>query len=170
MTMYDQSVPQFVKSLGNLGRWLEAAGEFAKKKKFEPAVLLQARLAPDQLPLLRQVQTACDAAKVAGARLVGREAPAHPDVEQSLEELAQRLRTCAAFLESLRPAEFEGAETRKVLLPFLPGKFMSGQNYLTEFALPNFYFHVTTAYAILRHNGLDLGKFDFLGSLTTHEG
>ncbi|HEU4407347.1 MAG TPA: DUF1993 domain-containing protein [Polyangiaceae bacterium] len=170
MTLYDLSVPQFTKMLGNLERWLEAAGEFAQKKKFEPSVLLQARLAPDQFPLVRQVQSVCDAAKFGSARLTGKDPPKHPDVEQSLEELRQRARACVTFLESLRPADFEGAEARKVVLPFMPDKFLYGKDYLVEFVLPNFYFHATTAYAILRHNGLDLGKMDFLGSLKLNEG
>jgi hypothetical protein len=170
MTLYDHSVPQFMKVLANLERWLESAGAYAQAKKFEPSVLLQARLAPDQYPLARQVQTACDTAKFAAARLTGREAPKHPDVEQSLEELRQRAHACATFLESVRPADFEGAETRKVVLPFMPGKFIYGKDYLVEFALPNFYFHVTTAYAILRHNGVELGKLDFIGSMKMHDG
>jgi uncharacterized protein len=169
MTLYDHSVPQLVRMLGNLERWLETAGEYAKTKKFEPAVLLQLRLAPDQHPFVRQVQTSCDTAKFAVARLTGKEAPKHPDVEQSLEELTQRIRATSAFVSSARPADFEGAEARKVVLPFMPDKFFHGKDYLVEFVLPNFYFHVTTAYAILRHNGVALGKMDFLGAISLHD-
>ncbi len=169
MTLYDQCMPQFIKILGAVGRWLDAAEEFAKSKNFEPAVLVQARLAPDQYALARQVQTACDMAKFAATRLSGKEAPAHPDTEQTLEELKQRVRATVAFLESVRPGDFEGAEDRKVVLPFMPGKFIRGRDYLTEFVVPNFYFHATTAYAILRHNGVPLGKIDFISALSMHD-
>jgi hypothetical protein len=169
MSLYESTVPQFIKMLRGVERWLDAADAYAKTKSFDPAVLLQARLAPDQFALARQVQAACDTAKFAGARLAGKEAPKHADTEQTVDELKQRLRSCASFLESLTPADFEGAEARKVLLPFAPGKYMRGADYLVDFALPNFYFHVTTAYAILRHNGVALGKGDFLGSLALRD-
>jgi uncharacterized protein len=170
MSIYEQTVPQFVKMLRNLEKWLDKGSEFAQKKSFEPRVLVQARLAPDQHPLVSQVHAVCDTAKFAVARLTGKEAPKHPDTEQTIDELKQRIASCIGFLESLRPADFEGAEARKVTLPFMPGKFLHGKDYLVEFVLPNFYFHATTAYAILRHNGVDVGKMDFLGSLPLHEG
>jgi uncharacterized protein len=170
MMLYELVVTQPVKVLNNIERWLEAAGTFAQNKKFEASTLLQARLAPDQFPLVRQVQSACDTAKFAVARLTGKEAPKHPDVEQSLEELRQRAHACTTYLESVRPAELEGAETRRVVLPFAPDKFVHGKDYLVEFVLPNFYFHATTAYAILRHNGVELGKRDFLGSIKMNDG
>lgn len=165
MSLYEQTVPQFVKMLRNLEKWLDKGSEFAKKKSFDTAVLVQARLAPDQHPLVRQVQTSCDVAKFCVVRLTGKEGPKHPDTEQTIDELKQRIASCIGFLESVRPADFEGAEARKVTLPSVEGKFMHGTGYLVEFVLPNFYFHVTTAYAILRHNGVDLGKMDFLGGL-----
>jgi uncharacterized protein len=154
------------KMLSNLDRWLEKAEAHAKAKSFDPNVLLAARLAPNQYPLVRQVQSACDSSKFAAARLAGKEAPKHPDTEQTIEELHKRIAACTTFLASLTAKDFEGAETRSVTLPFLEGKTLSGANYLVEMAVPNFFFHVTHCYAILRHNGVDLGKMDFIGSLT----
>jgi hypothetical protein len=165
MSLYAASIPQFKKMLVSLDKWLEKAVERAAKKSFEPSVLLQARLAPDQFNFIRQVQSACDAAKSGAARLAGQQPPSHPDTEQTLEELRARIRTCIAYLDSVKPDDLAEAATRRIALPFIPGKLMHGSDYLTQFALPNFYFHVTTAYAILRHNGVELGKADFLGDL-----
>jgi hypothetical protein len=169
MSMYEFSVPQFKKMLANLDQWLEKAVGYAQSKSFEPDLLAQARLAPDQYPLARQVQGACDAAKFAAARLSGKEAPRHPDTEQTIEELRARIRSCTAFLDTVSAADMAGAETRRLQLPFAEGKVAIGQSYLIDLALPNFYFHVTTAYAILRHNGVNLGKLDFLGSVTMQD-
>lgn len=169
MSIYDLTIPQFSKMLGNLERWLDKAETYAAGKSFDVAVLLNARLAPDQYPLLRQVQIACDAAKSTAAHLAGREPPKHPDTEQSLSELRARIRTCRAYLETFAPADFEEAATRRIEPPFLPGKWVIGSDYLIEMQLPNFYFHVTTAYAILRHNGVDLGKRDYIGSARFRE-
>jgi hypothetical protein len=166
MSFVYESVQEQKKMVGQLDRWLEKGIAYAKAKSFDPNVLLSARLAPDQYPLLRQTQTICDNAKFAAARLSGKEAPKHPDTEQTVDEVRARIRTCLAFLDTLKPADFEGAEARLVELPFMPGKVIKGSDYLTEMALPNFYFHLTLAYAILRHNGVDLGKTDFIGSLT----
>jgi uncharacterized protein len=163
------SVRQFSKMVKQLDVWLEKAVENAKARSFDPVVLLQARLAPDQYPLVRQVQSACDAAKFAAARLAGKEAPKHPDTEQTLEELRARIRSCAAYLDSLKEADLEGAEARHITLPWLEGKFLLGSDYLRELALPNFYFHVSHAYAILRHSGVPLGKTEYIGTLTTHD-
>ena len=165
MSLYEPSVPQFTKMLNGLDKWLEAAATHAQKKSFDANVLVNARLAPDQYPLVKQVQSACDAAKSAAARLTGKEPPKHPDTEQSMDELRARVRTCVSYLETFKPADFAGAETRSLDLPFLEGKKILGTDYLCELALPNFYFHLVTAYAILRHNGVDLGKRDFIGSL-----
>lgn len=169
MSLYEASVPQLKKMLNNLDKWLEAAVAFAQKKSFDPNTLLAARLAPDQYPLTRQVQSACDSAKFAAARLTGKEPPKHPDTEQTMDELRARVRTVVTYLEGFKPADFEGAEKRHVDLPFMEGKMMLGSDYLCEMALPNFYFHVTTAYSILRHNGVDLGKRDFMGSLNVKD-
>jgi hypothetical protein len=169
MSLYEMSVPQFKKMLKNLDKWLGAAVDYAQKRSFDPNVLLSMRLAPDQYPLVRQVQAASDAAKFAAARLTGKDAPRHPDTEQTIDELRNRLRSCAAYLERFTPVDFAGAETRVIDLPLLEGKVLMGTDYLTEFALPNFYFHVTTAYAILRHNGVELGKRVFLGPLNIRD-
>jgi len=163
------SIAQFAKMLGNLDRWLETGSVFAENKKFEPDVLAQSRLAPDQYELVRQVQSACDAAKYAAAYLSGQKAPSHPDTEKTLADLRARVRTCVAYLGSVQPSAYAGADDRRVAPPWLQGKWMRGADYLAEVAVPNFYFHVTTAYAILRHNGVDLGKMDFIGSMPVHD-
>lgn len=168
MSLYQASVPQLKKCLTNLGQWLDMATKHATDKGFDPNVFAVARLAPDQYPLTRQIQACCDSAKFAASRLTGKDAPSHPDTEQTMDELKARVRVVIEHLGSLNPADFEGSETRHVLLPFLEGQYLLGSDYLSEMALPNFYFHLTHAYAILRHNGVNLGKRDFIGSLTTH--
>jgi hypothetical protein len=169
MNQYEASVHQLKKMLTHLEKWLEASATFAQKKSFEVNTLLSARLAPDQYALVRQVQAACDTAKFTAARLTGKEAPKHPDTEQTVEELRARIRSTVAYLETFKSADFAASETRHVDLPFLEGKYLLGADYLVEMALPNFYFHVTHAYAILRHNGVELGKRDFIGSLSTKD-
>ena len=166
MSLYESSVPPLKKHLANLDRWLDAASAHATKKGFDVAVLLQARLAPDQYPLVRQVQAACDAAKFGAARLTGKEAPKHPDTEQTLDELHARVKSVLAYLETFKAADFAGADERFVELPFFEGKKLRAGDYLNELALPNFYFHATHVYAILRHNGVALGKRDFISSLS----
>lgn len=165
MSVFASTLPQITKMLQNLDRWLTKAEEHAKSKSFEPAVLLVARLAPDQYPLTRQVQAACDAAKFMAARLAGKAPPSHPDTEITMEELHARIRTVVDYLATFTAADFEGDEARVVPLGFAPGKGMSGVDYLVQMALPNFYFHISMAYAILRHNGVGLGKMDYIGSL-----
>jgi uncharacterized protein len=169
MSLIHASVLQTRKMLTHLEGWLDKAIAHAKAKSFDPVVFLTARLAPDQYPLVRQVQSACDTAKFAAARLAGKEAPKHPDAEQTLDELRARIRAVALYLETFKASDFEGAEARPIALPFLEGKLMSGADYLTESALPNFYFHLNHAYAILRHNGVDVGKRDYIGKLTVRE-
>ncbi|MGB1016855.1 MAG: DUF1993 domain-containing protein, partial [Nannocystaceae bacterium] len=132
---------------------------------YDPVVLLTSRLAPDQYPLTRQVQIACDSAKFAGARLTGKDAPKHEDTETTYEQLTARITSTIEYLNTLVAADFEGCEDKTVELPFLPGKGVKGSDYLKDFVLPNFYFHATTAYAILRHNGIDVGKRDYIGSM-----
>jgi hypothetical protein len=151
--------------LANLDRWLESAAEFAKSKNTEPDTLVGARLAIDQYPLVKQVQAACDSAKFTAARLSGKDAPAHPDDEKTFADLRARIAKVTTYLSTFSEKDFEGAETRKVPLPFLPGgkKGTLGTDYLVHFAQPNFFFHVAHAYAILRHNGVKLGKMDYIG-------
>jgi hypothetical protein len=151
--------------LANLDRWLEAAGEHAKSKNVEPDLLVGARLALDQYPLVKQIQAACDSAKFSAARLTGKDAPAHPDEEKTFEELRARVGKVTTYLATFSEKDFEGSETRKIALPFLPGgkKGALGLDYLVHFAQPNFFFHVAHAYAILRHNGVKLGKMDYIG-------
>jgi hypothetical protein len=164
--MYFQTIRQMHKLLGQLDTWLEAAAAFAQAKKFEPGVYLTLRLAPDQFAFARQVQTACDTAKLVAARLSGKQAPSHPDTEQTLDDLRARTRTVRAYLDGFTPSDFEGAATRVVTQPRWEGKVMSGADYFLEHGLPNFFFHLTHAYAILRHAGVPLGKRDYLGPLT----
>lgn len=168
MSLYDLTIPQFKNTLTQLEKWLNAAVEHAKSKSFEPTVLLNARLAPDQYPLVRQIQSACDTAKFTPARLTGKEAPAHPDTEQTVDELRTRIHAVLEYLGSYQPADFAGAETRQVSLPWLGGKYVLGADYVSQMQLPNFYFHATLAYEILRHNGVPLGKSDYIGHISLH--
>lgn len=165
MSLYDSTIPLYTKMLKNLDRWIEKAQAYAAAKKFDPEVLFSARLAPDQFAFARQVQAACDTAKFAAAKLTGTEPPSHPDTEKNLGELRARIATCLAYLESFRPEQFAGAEDRACSHVWMQGKSIKGVDYVPHYAIPNFLFHVTTAYAILRHDGVDLGKSDFLGSL-----
>ena len=164
------TITQFAKMLENFDRWLEAGAAYAKTKNFEPDVLADSRLAPDQYQLVRQVQSACDAAKYAAAYLSGGTAPAHPDTEKTLADLRARIKTCLGYVRSIDASAYAGAAERRVAPAWLQGRWMRGDRYLTEVAAPNFYFHVTTAYAILRHNGVGLGKMDFIGSLPLADG
>ena len=164
-----ETITQFAKMLQNLDRWLETGVAYAEKKKFDPNVLALARLAPDQYELTRQVQSACDAAKYAAAYLSGQQAPSHPDTEKTLADLRARIRTCVQYLETVKPSAYAGGADRRVSPSWLQGKWFRGADYLAQVAVPNFYFHVTTAYAILRHNGIELGKMDYIGSLPVHD-
>src|SRR5262245_60005202 len=165
-----ETICQFAKMLHNLDRWLEAVTAVAEKKKFDPDVLALSRLAPDQYELVRQVQSACDQAKFAAAYLTGQKAPSHPDTEKTIADLRARIRTCLGYVATIKPSAYAGAEDRRVAPPWLQGKWFRGADYLAQLAVPNFYFHVTTAYAILRHHGVDLGKMDFIGSMPVHDG
>ena len=159
------TVSEFSKMLSNLDAWLGKAIEHAKTKSFDPNVLVAARLAPDQYSLDRQVQSGCDTAKFAAAYLSGKETPKHPDTEKTVDELRARIAACRGFLESVAEKDYAGAEDRKVAPPWMHGKWLRGQDYLGKLAIPNFYFHATTAYSILRHNGVPLGKMDYIGAL-----
>lgn len=163
------SIQELGKMLRNLDTWLGKAVEHARSKSFEADVLVRARLAPDQYSLDRQVQSACDAAKVAAAYLSGKEPPKHPDTEKTVDELRKRIATCVGYLETFKETDFAGAADRKVAPPWLHGKWLRGEDYLQQVAIPNCLFHVTTAYSILRHNGVPLGKGDYIGSLPLHD-
>ncbi|MGH7786823.1 MAG: DUF1993 domain-containing protein [Candidatus Binatia bacterium] len=160
----DEVIAQFSRMLKSLDQWLQKSAAHAEQKKFEPDVLAQARLAPDQFSLVQQVQSACDAAKYAAAYLSGKQPPSHPDTEKTVAELRARLKTCTTYLDGFKPADFAGADERRVAPPWMQGQSVSGKKYLARIGVPNFYFHVTTAYAILRHNGVELGKMDFIGA------
>jgi hypothetical protein len=164
--MFSASTPVFVKMLDNMVLWLEAARSYAETKKFDPAVYLTLRLAPDMLPFPRQIQIASDAAKGCIARLSGQEPPKFEDNEASLDELIQRLRKTRDFLLSVPAAAVDGSEERAITIPRRSGEPLKfdGHTYLRHYALPNFYFHATTTYALLRHAGVPLGKTDFLGA------
>ena len=162
---YPHVLTQFAKMLKNLDGWLEKGAAHAKEKSWDAELLASSRLAPDQYPLVRQVQAACDAAKFAAAYLAGKEAPSHPDTEKTLPEMRERIHKCLAFLETIGEADLAGAEARKVAPKWLGGKWLRADDYLLQVAVPNFYFHVTTAYAILRHDGVTLGKADFIGAM-----
>jgi len=165
MSLFDLTVPQLQKTLRNLDAWLVAAEKHADAKKFPVENLLAARLAPDQFTLTRQVQTVCDNAKFLPGRLTGKEWPKHEDNETSFDQLHARIASTQQYLETFKPADFEGAESRKITLPWTEGKWMTASEYLIQFALPNFYFHTVIAYEILRHNGVELGKRDFIGGI-----
>ncbi|MBI3785796.1 MAG: DUF1993 domain-containing protein [Deltaproteobacteria bacterium] len=167
---HDDAIRLFAKTLRNLEQWMNKAEAHAKAKAFEVDVLAQARLAPDQYPFARQVQSACDQAKYAAAYLGGKQPPSHPDTEQTFPELRQRIQKCLSFIESVQAKDLVGAEERKVSPSWLGGKWLRGDDYLVQVAVPNFFFHVTTAYAILRHNGVDLGKMDYVGSIPARDG
>ncbi|HXZ02829.1 MAG TPA: DUF1993 family protein [Stellaceae bacterium] len=164
LSMYQASIPVFTRALGILSALLDKAAAHAAARKIDPAVFINARLAPDMFALGRQVQAASDAAKSCGARLAGVEVPSFPDTEAGFPEFKERIAKTVAFLQGLPPAQIDGSEERVITFK-LRGQdaTFSGQSYLLAFALPNFFFHVTTAYDILRHNGLDIGKRDYLG-------
>lgn len=164
LSMYQASVPAFIRGLNVLAALLQKAAEHAAAAGMDPAELINARLAPDMYPLSGQIQRASDASKFAVQRLSRVEAPKFPDEETTFEQLQQRIAATIAYLQEVAADKLDGAEGRKVTLAF--GDFKQefrGDDYLLTFALPNFYFHVTTAYAILRHAGVKIGKLDFLG-------
>ncbi len=164
--MYTNSVPVLKQMLTSLHSILGKAGTHAVEKKFEPAALLQARLFPDMFPLTRQVQIAADFARGVAARLAGAEVPVFDDKQADFAQLQELLTQSLAFIDSLDPGAFEGSERREIVLrPGTPKeKKLSGQAYLSNYGLPQFFFHVSTAYAILRHNGVDIGKRDYMGA------
>jgi uncharacterized protein len=165
-SLYITSVPVFNQMLGGLSSVLAKADAHAVARKIEPNALLQARLFPDMFSLLRQVQVACDFAKSVSARLAGVEVPSLEDKEQSFADLQARIAKTLAFVNGLTPQQYEGSETREIVTQAgtPKEKRFSGQSYLLNYGLPHFFFHTTTAYAILRHNGVEVGKKDYIGS------
>jgi len=162
--MYSISVPVFVRGLGNLSTILDKAAAHAEARKFDPAVLLASRLFPDMFPLTRQVQIACDFAKGPVSRLAGKEPPKFDDNETSIPELQARIARTVAFVQEFKPEQLAGSETREIQLKIRDQTItVAGLPYLLNMAMPNFYFHATTTYNILRHNGVELGKRDFIG-------
>ncbi len=164
--MYFELFSQMKKQLGQLDKWLETATAYADSKKIESGVFGSLRLAPDQFPFARQVQITCDTAKLGAARLSGKEAPAQADTEVTLPELRARVQSVLKYLDGFAAKDFENTATRSITQPRWEGKTMTGADYMLEHVVPNFYFHLTTVYALLRHNGVAVGKRDFLGTLT----
>jgi hypothetical protein len=164
-------VTQFTKMLTNLLAILGEAEKLAGEKKFDTAVLLQSRLSPDQFSLMQQIRTACDTAKLGAARLADREkdAPVHADTEQTLGEIKARIESVIAYLRGFRPDAFAAAAERRITQPRWNGKTLSGEEFLNQHVIPNFYFHVVTSYAILRHNGVGIGKRNYLGDMPYRE-
>jgi len=165
ISMYQASAPRFVNMLKNLSAILDKAQAHVDAKKIDPAALTAYRMFPDMLPMTRQVQIACDNAKGAAARLAGVEVPKFEDTEKTFAELKARIAKTIEFVQSIKPAQIDGSEGRDITLK-LGGKDTTykGMQYLLGFALPNFYFHVMTAYNILRHNGVEIGKSDYIGT------
>lgn len=165
ISMYQASVPAFIRALNNLAAILEKGAAHAQARKIDEAVLLNGRLYPDMFPLARQVQIATDTAKSGAGRLAGMEFPAYDDKETTFQELGLRIRNTIAYLESLQPAQIDCSEEKTISWQTRSSsKSMQGLPYLMNHLLPNVHFHVATAYAILRHNGVEIGKKDFLGS------
>jgi uncharacterized protein len=165
MSFYDVSVPAFLQTLGGLQGILTKAEAHCEARKIAPEVLLGSRLYPDMLPLSKQIQLASDFAMKGCARLTHSDVPSTPDTEKTFDELKQRLAKAIDYVKTFKPAQFEGADVKDVIFPAGPDKTMTvkGQQFLTGFAFPNFYFHAATAHGILRHNGVEIGKRDFLG-------
>ncbi len=165
ISMYQVSVPRFVNMLGNLSNILDKAQACVDAKKLDPAALTTYRLFPDMLPMKSQVQIACDTAKGAVARLAGVEIPVHEDNEETLADLKARIAKTIAFVQTMTPAQIDGTEDKDIVIKRRDKETrFKGMQFLLGQALPNFYFHVTTAYDILRHNGVDVGKRDYLGN------
>lgn len=169
MSIHFQTVFQMSKFLHNLEAWLDKAVAYAEERSFDPEILLQSRLYPDQYPLIRQIQATCDAAKFAVSYLAGVTAPVHPDTETTFAEIRARLHTTIEYVASFTEDALKGGEEREVRLSFLPGQAIKGGDYLVEIALPNFYFHATTTYSLLRHAGVPLGKLDYIGKARFYE-
>ena len=164
--MYNATIPMMKQLLGGLSKNLDKAAAFATAKNVDPLVLTTSRLAPDMFALARQVQIASDQARGGVSRLAGVEMPAMADTETTIDELKERIAKTIAYIDGFTPAQIDGSETREVVLKMRAGEMkFTGQNYLFQFVIPNFSFHCATAYNILRHNGVEIGKRDFLGGM-----
>lgn len=164
--VYDSTAVQLGRMLSALGHWVDKAEKYAEAKKVDPVdAFMDQRLIIDQYSLVEQIQSACDAAKFACARLSGQEPPKHPDTEKTFGEAKARIQSVVSYLKTFKAEDFKGAMEKKITQSWMEGKFLSGADYLHHMALPNFYFHVTTAYAIIRANGVDVGKMDYIGDL-----
>lgn len=166
--MYYETFRQMKKQLGQIDKWLDAAVAAATEKSFDPNLFVGFRLSPDQFAFARQIQITCDTAKLGAARLAGKQPPSNPDTEQTIDELRARVKSTIEYLDTFTEKDFENAAKATITQPRWEGKTMTGADYFLEHVLPNFYFHLTTTYAILRHNGVAVGKRDFLGALTQH--
>jgi hypothetical protein len=171
MVIHKVVVSQFTKMLGNLQAILDETAKYADEKKFDVEDLLQFRLAPDQFNLMRQLQLACDTAKSGAAKLTDTEksAPEHVDSEKTLSEIKVRIESVTSYLDGFSPEDFADSVEQRITQPRWKGKTLSGQEYLIQHVVPNFYFHITTAYAILRHNGVNIGKRSYLGAMPYRE-
>lgn len=163
--IFELTVTQFTKMLENLTGILDKAAGFADGKKIEMDVLLQSRLAPDQFNLIRQIQITCDTAKLCASRLTTKKAPVHADTEKTLGELRARIESTLTYLKTFSSKDYADAAKRHITQPRWEGQYLTGEEFVQNHAIPNFYFHLTTAYAILRHNGVEIGKKDFLGKM-----
>jgi len=164
ISMYQASIPQFKKMLTSLSIILKKGAEFAADKKIDEKVLVESRLAPDMFPLAKQVQIACDQVKMGMSRLSGVEAPKHADTETTFAQLQERIAQTITFIDGIRPEQVDGTEAKEIKFAIREWNFeFVGEQYLFTWIVPNFYFHVTTAYDILRHNGVQIGKTDYLG-------
>jgi uncharacterized protein len=169
MSMYNATVPQFKKSLLGLDANIQKGIDYAESKSFDPDVLSSSRLAPDQFTFARQVQAACDNAKLGVFRLTEKAPPSHEDGPMPMTALRTRVQGAVAYLDTVTEADFDGAQRREIALPYFSGKVLSAADYLNGYLLPNFYFHVTTAYQVLRHNGVPLSKADYIAGLNLRD-
>lgn len=166
VVLFELTIPAAIRALTQFRFVFDKAKRHADVRKFDANQWLPMRLAPDQFPFVRQVQIVTDTAKGCAARLSGQEPPSYPDTEATFAELEARVHKTVAYLKGFSPEHFHGAETRNIRLPFFPeGKFITGHEYATQYVLPNLYFHMTTAYSILRVHGVDVGKSDYLGEM-----
>lgn len=164
--LYNLVIRENTQMLKNMSTWLNKAAEHVKTKEdAEIGTLLQQRLVFDQYPLLKQIQATCDSAKFAAARLTGKEPPKHPDTETTFEQLQTRIQSVITYLNTYKTEDFKNTATQKIQQSWMPGKYLEPMDYLTQMALPNFFFHATTAYAIMRANGVDIGKTDYIGEM-----